>query len=292
MNLCLDSDNDGVGDLMDIDDDNDGIPDNMECGGYQEIFKENFEGATINPYVSAPVYQPGVSVNGQLFTTAGANLTSKSLLHNTGTGTYTTGDVVWGNTNIIQVLPNKTYEVSFYLREVSGITPPQIDVELNGVKVGPTITNIPNGAWMKYTRLWYSGLNITLDIRLKNLIATGSGNDFMIDEIVVMDFCKELDTDGDGIPNSLDIDSDGDGCSDAFEGGSSNTKTDSIISGPYGTNGLANSKETAADNGIINYTSSYSLAINNTISACSDKDGDGIQDVIDIDGVDNQWFKT
>lgn len=92
------------------------------------------------------------------------------------------------------------------------------------------------------------------------------------------------DTDGDGVLNHLDLDSDGDGCSDAMEGGAtSNLTANYIFTGPVGTNGLDNSLETA-DNGVVNYTSTYNLyAINASIKACTDTDGDGIVDIIDID---------
>jgi hypothetical protein len=68
-----------------------------------------------------------------------------------------------------------------------------------------------------------------------------------------------VDSDNDGIPNRLDLDSDNDGCSDAYEAGATTATTANyVFAGPYGNNGLANSKETIADNGIINYSSTYS----------------------------------
>lgn len=51
----------------------------------------------------------------------------------------------------------------------------------------------------------------------------GSGNDGM--EFII-ESCIGTDTDGDGIPNHLDLDSDGDGCSDAIEGGAAFTTSD------------------------------------------------------------------
>jgi hypothetical protein len=77
------------------------------------------------------------------------------------------------------------------------------------------------------------------------------------------------DTDGDGIVNSLDLDSDNDGCSDAFEAGATtNVAANYQFTGSVGTNGLADAKETAIDNGVVNYTLTYTNAINNTIKAC------------------------
>ena len=280
-NACADTDGDGVRDLVDIDDDNDGIIDLDECGSTSVIFTENFEGATLNPYNSAAIYQPGVSVNGQL-AAGGANGTSKSLYHNTGGGTYTSGDVVWGTRNPITVSPGKVYEISFYMLENGGGNPPQIETWVNNTKIGNAVTITTS--WVKYTYLWNSASNNKLDLDLKNLTATGAGNDFRIDEITILDKCIDADTDGDGVSNRLDLDSDNDGCSDAFEGGSTNSTTANFkFTGPFGTNGLANSKETATDNGIINYTLTYNYATNNAIKACVDTDGDGVLDLVDID---------
>jgi hypothetical protein len=85
-----------------------------------------------------------------------------------------------------------------------------------------------------------------------------------------------LDTDGDGIPNTLDLDSDGDGCPDAKEAGvngtltsgsvqngtggavtSTTTVANAIAAGPYGNNGLANGVETTTESGVVTYTSTY-----------------------------------
>ncbi|MBW4360821.1 T9SS type B sorting domain-containing protein [Flavobacterium taihuense] len=82
-----------------------------------------------------------------------------------------------------------------------------------------------------------------------------------------------IDTDNDGIPNYLDLDSDNDGIYDLIESGSN--ASDSNINGildttVFGTNGLADSLETTADSGILNYT-------------VSDTDADGIKNYTEID---------
>jgi hypothetical protein len=94
-----------------------------------------------------------------------------------------------------------------------------------------------------------------------------------------------VDTDGDGIPNSLDLDSDGDGCSDALEAGATtNTTANYVFTGAVGANGLVDALETAVDSGTINYTSTYSPnAVSDFLAACVDTDSDGINDLLDID---------
>ncbi len=95
----------------------------------------------------------------------------------------------------------------------------------------------------------------------------------------------ELDTDGDGTPNGLDLDSDGDGCSDALEAGATtDTTTDYVFTGAVGVNGFADTLETVADNGVLNYASTYSpYAISDFLAGCVDTDNDGVNDLLDID---------
>ena len=94
------------------------------------------------------------------------------------------------------------------------------------------------------------------------------------------------DTDADGINNHLDLDSDGDGCSDAIEAGSSTTATSTTVY-PTGTdtntNGLLNDYE-GTTAGTVNYTSTYTnYALSTSFNVCTDTDGDGIGDLVDLD---------
>ncbi|WNM18429.1 PKD-like domain-containing protein [Flavobacterium capsici] len=89
-----------------------------------------------------------------------------------------------------------------------------------------------------------------------------------------------VNTDGDSnasgpIYDYLDLDSDNDGIFDLVESGSGavDANNDGIVDGAaasFGSNGLSNSLETAADSGIINYT-------------VADADGDGIKNYIELD---------
>jgi hypothetical protein len=90
-----------------------------------------------------------------------------------------------------------------------------------------------------------------------------------------------------GVFNHHDVDSDGDGCSDALEAGATTNTTANFqftgTSAAFGTNGLINTLETVADNGVINYVSTYTNAISNGIAYCADSDGDGVNDTVDLD---------
>ncbi|NBU81139.1 MAG: gliding motility-associated C-terminal domain-containing protein [Flavobacteriaceae bacterium] len=83
------------------------------------------------------------------------------------------------------------------------------------------------------------------------------------------------DIDGDEVPNYLDLDSDNDGIHDLDEAGFNVTDTDAngVIDGVnFGTNGLYNPLETAADSGIIK-----------PIYVLADTDTDGIYNAIELD---------
>jgi hypothetical protein len=82
----------------------------------------------------------------------------------------------------------------------------------------------------------------------------------------------------------LDLDSDGDGCSDAREAGTTTSSTANFaFTGNVGTNGLDNTLETVADNGIYSGTYTYYFSNNSLVNACTDTDSDGIMDVKDLD---------
>jgi hypothetical protein len=99
--------------------------------------------------------------------------------------------------------------------------------------------------------------------------SSGWGDDWAVKELTISTSKCNWDLDNDGIPNRLDLDSDGDGCSDAYESGATASVVPNYrFTGTVGSNGLVNSLETAVDNGVINYTSTYSNAINTSIHTC------------------------
>lgn len=92
------------------------------------------------------------------------------------------------------------------------------------------------------------------------------------------------DTDGDGVPDYLDLDSDNDGIYDLNESGSNAPDADfnGVIDGTnFGTNGLFSSLENNPNSGVLNYTIADTNAngIANYISL--DSDGDLCNDVIE-----------
>ncbi|WP_171032349.1 DUF11 domain-containing protein [Polaribacter aestuariivivens] len=96
------------------------------------------------------------------------------------------------------------------------------------------------------------------------------------------EFVCDIDSDNDGIPNSLDSDSDNDGCSDADEAYYGTvTNADADDNGFYGSGTPtvdANGKVTTASYGTPN-----SYYLNSTVKTCNDEDNDGIPNALDLD---------
>jgi len=96
--------------------------------------------------------------------------------------------------------------------------------------------------------------------------------------------CINLDFDGDGIPNHLDLDSDNDGILDAIEannGIAPNNFFNGIINSPVGPNGMPNSAESGVNTGISNFPMTNSDASGNLDFLDIDADNDGIVDNIE-----------
>ncbi|MBL4746206.1 MAG: gliding motility-associated C-terminal domain-containing protein, partial [Flavobacteriaceae bacterium] len=99
-----------------------------------------------------------------------------------------------------------------------------------------------------------------------------SDNDGILDTVEQETATNGGDTDGDGIPDYLDLDSDNDGILDIEESSNGGTDEDGDgrVDGPYGENGFADELETSTDSG-------------EAIDEPVDTDGDGIPDFQDVD---------
>jgi hypothetical protein len=100
--------------------------------------------------------------------------------------------------------------------------------------------------------------------------------------------CLTGRSDGDIIPNHLDLDSDGDGCNDAIEAGTStNTTTNFKFTGTaadFGANGFFNTLEkTNPESNLYKSAYTYYYAIDKASNVCLDSDSDGANDIIDLD---------
>lgn len=98
-----------------------------------------------------------------------------------------------------------------------------------------------------------------------------------------------IDTDGDGVPNFIDLDSDNDGVYDLVEAnhGATDANNDGRIDGPVSANGMSQQIQIGTNSGAINYTlwDIDDDGIPNYIDL--DSDGDNCNDVIEAGFIDS-----
>ncbi len=276
-----DSDGDGIGDGCDQDDDNDGILDTDECNGglTTELFNNaqlDLAGTTAqvsfipsgwtmgNQTTNRDDFNANVlnSLNtwGVLPSSQGWSSTNTALLHSSRIGDYES------ITNTLTgLVPGATYSYSFEaalnmntsLSGSSAITGGVLEVKVDNVVAG-SYEVLYNSPARRYTFTWTQPAGDTdaeIELFTGNAIVGTAANNNQNPSFFVLggsgsfertDNMSCIDTDNDGIPNSLDLDSDGDGCPDAIEGGSttitaSNLSTSTISGGNSGAdyNGIS-----------------------------------------------------
>ncbi|MFT3932409.1 MAG: T9SS type A sorting domain-containing protein [Chitinophagaceae bacterium] len=183
-----------------------------KCTLSDTAFVEHFETTPINPYITwagnsagnSPYFkgnydcQNGVFINStEVFTQdATGRLGGTFMLNNTTAAsncTYYSGDQVWRTYYPATVMPNTDYTLNFYMgnnhtlaqsNPTSTIT--QLVPKINGVALTavPAQTNLVGDiSWKKYSYTWNSGSVNYAEIAITNNTATGTGNDFVLDEI-------------------------------------------------------------------------------------------------------------
>ncbi|WP_150546764.1 DUF4347 domain-containing protein, partial [Mesonia oceanica] len=236
-----DCDGDGIPDEVDLDNDNDGILDSVECGFCADPFVNGgFESPVIPSGTGTYAQTPADQVPG--WETTDVN----NSIEIWGDG-YLGVPAAEGNQFVeINAYSNGTLYQSFCLNGRSGTVNWAIQhrgrmgVDVAAVKFGETladaIASAPAATLTDGNTAWgsYSGTYVipegqtTLVIGFQAIsTATGSpaaGN--LIDDVRIQIIQGCIDTDGDGIVNSLDTDSDNDGCPDAIEGGAAFTAAD------------------------------------------------------------------
>jgi len=318
ISATADSDGDGIADGVDLDDDNDGIPDTVECGsGIQTI-----EGGVKNLTETLP---SGLNASNALYSQYGLIIRERSKV-----APY---NIVRDNFNIVSHSGDADNEYIFFADAVSysfeyynPFTNQKRLVDRIQVSAEPatdgsilTLTCFDDAGTVIYTGTFPDGSTMSVDTtqtlnnsKIHRFIVSGSNNTTGFDQVFVQGmsiFAGSCDTDGDAVPNHLDLDSDGDGCSDLAESGVSpvtDVSTPTSITNNNGTsygiaadklagsqlnpngtdtnnNGLNDSVENGTT-GTVSYPSTYNpYAIGSNYAACADTDGDGILDINDID---------
>ena len=259
---CLESDGDTVPDFADLDDDNDGVLDYVEQTCTATSMSKS--GITVSSEISwifqnAPAIGLNALLDGSLFQQlypSVASITNKTLLQfnfpalkvlnliELANSTSQTPFVA-GGTYKIQGSNNGITWEDIVSSQVIANTAPEL-ATTNSIKF-----DMPNN---------YKGY---FNYRIFAINVTGQAN--WSQEVYFREVtCVDINTDGDGLPNRLDLDSDGDNCPDAVEAGTTFISTSgvanaakistSVIPAPYDANGFANGLETGSGSGIYKGT--------------------------------------
>ncbi|WP_298423407.1 DUF4347 domain-containing protein [uncultured Kordia sp.] len=293
----LDTDNDGINDNVDIDDDNDGILDVDE-------------GITTTTFFFTETFGTG----GALETNLNPNVLSGDSYEGISTsmpGTWSQTDQGGnvdgaGNTNGRYLALDNNTQTLVYQR--TGITVPTGSLlsfsarvaNLEGVGAEPDASlvirdasnnilssvalNLPNSSvdqWQTIS-LNFTSPTTTITLQIENLETNTSGNVIGLDELQISSIAgQSLDTDMDGIINSLDLDSDNDGIPDNIE--AFTTQGYVVPSYVVGNNGLHNNYDATGGDNDLNATSIVTLP--NT-----DSSNDAIPDWLDLDSDNDGIF--
>ncbi|CCB68490.1 Protein of unknown function precursor; putative adhesin [Flavobacterium branchiophilum FL-15] len=264
----LDSDSDGVSDALDIDDDNDGVVDTTEMSCTPTTLTKT--GIQITSDLTYSFANGASSLQGLIDGNEAAQVT-------TPTGTF--ANATWLKFQLPSAKVLTKIEIGHAASQLlftSGST-----YKLQGsndnttwfdIVASQTYTNsTPVLATNNSAKLDMAN-NVTPYIFYRVMGISGSSAGGSAQEVYFTELkCNDLDSDSDTVVNRMDLDSDGDLCFDAKETGVTASKfnaTTGVITGSIGVNGLADDLETTADTGFINYTATYSKAINALIISC------------------------
>ncbi|RDH80768.1 MAG: hypothetical protein DIZ80_17230 [endosymbiont of Galathealinum brachiosum] len=241
----LDTDGDGIIDDIDIDDDNDGIPDSLEGDGITDS-----DGDGIVDSLDLDSDNDGITDLME------SGITNPESLDTDNNGQIDTDNPV-GTNGLADII--ETTIDSGIVNYNNGNT---IDTDGDGVEDFRDLDSDNDGI----PDVTEAGGN---DSDNNGIIGTGTP---VVDSNGLPSalITSPTDTDGDGIPDHLQLDSDGDGISDLIEGGGTDSNDDGKVDGFTDNNG------DGFDDGTLN-----------TPLPLTDTDGDGTPDYQDNDDVDN-----
>ncbi len=306
----LDSDGDGIVDFVDRDDDNDGIPDEVECAGGGSRQYGIVNGGFENPVIGNTTYRimNQREINGW-FTTASDQ---QMELWSTGFNGITAyegrqfaelnANMVAADYQIITTIPGDVLHWSFAHRGRGSSTVPdvmQIEIGPNGSAYNYSRSFSDNNtAWGYYSDTYIVPAGQTLTRFALTAISTASGSNsvgnFVDDFRMYSSSDCQLDSDRDGIPNSLDLDSDNDGIPDLVEAGGADNNGDGRVDGYTSSTNPGSLMDTDGDGWYDKYdddgTGRLGLLDSDADGILNfqdlDSDNDGIPDLIETGGTD------
>lgn len=348
--VFVDTDNDGVEDLIDIDDDNDGIPDIMEqycsnsslansisgSGVHQEdIYWFNWTDIDFSNGLQNGDSQTFTLSTGTQITATISNVVN---LGNQGGTRYVADDInTWSGARIhylyntlgIQEVfhsgggngDDVSFDISFSAQKNG--RPQYLDyIAFDGESTNGSgeyiYMNTDGGNWVALEHYGSGAVHTgsgTQSVTITNTESSGVGNTIFYSEnalqfsislnshggqAIGFGIYLECDSDNDGIFNHLDLDSDNDGIPDIVEAGGADVDGDGRVDNPLDTDndGLADVFETAHGSssvlfdpngdGINEQTGDFDGdQLGNWVDL--DSDGDGISDVTEAGGTDNDY---
>ena len=289
----VDTDGDGVADLYDFDDDNDGIPDlkeNLPCNtSLIELFPNSgFEagntgfssgyGFVNNTYRALwPEGRYAIVDNANIVHDNFANCSSGHGNMMVVNGSVNADLIVWSSGSIA-VTPYTDYTLRVQIASVNPANPAQLIFNVNGENIGSQFNaTTTNCEWKNAEAIWNSGSSNRATFEVVNLNLVGGGNDFAIDNISCT-YRNTCDSDGDGIPDQLDLDSDNDGIYDIVEAGGITAGNGTIL-------GFTDTDGDGLSDNVDNVDSGKGASeLQSGIPlANADIDGDGLANTVDLD---------
>jgi len=293
IQLLVDTDGDGVADLYDYDDDNDGVRDfteNLPCNkSLEELFPNSgFEEGNVG-FSSGYGYATGYNSlypEGLYSIQSDASSVHNNFSNCTGHGNMMVvngspnADLIVWSSGAIAVEPYTDYTLRVQIASVTSSNPAQLIFNVNGENIGTQFNaTSTNCEWTNAETIWNSGNSTRATFEIVNLNLIAGGNDFAIDNVSCT-YWSICDTDGDLIPDQLDLDSDNDGIYDIVEsGGSAINAGDGTISGFVDADGDGLSDN--VDN--IDSGKGAGEVMSGTPLIIVDTDGDGWVNPVDLD---------
>lgn len=292
IDFCMsvvDTDDDGILDVIDIDDDNDGIPDIEELCEIQTI------AATGKIEVEVQLDGYASETSWTLKNSAGSTVLSS--------GVYGSSDNNTLATATYDPAPEDTYTFNILDSYGDGLccsSAGYYQVKLDGsILIGPVNGNFGSSATHSLSIIGRSMDCLSAD---PSLDSDGDGTVNYADSdycsLNAQGVCSSLDKDSDGVPDFLDLDSDNDGIQDLVEVGgadddgdgrgdySTDTDNDGLLDGFETANGSTTSLLDTDGDGVNNTDGDFDQDnLPNWLDL--DADGDGITDVIEAGGSDS-----
>ncbi|AZQ57751.1 DUF11 domain-containing protein [Maribacter sp. MJ134] len=267
ITILNDFDNDGIVDITDLDDDNDGILDSVECPngdtvlwvtdgtasleeqntidklivlGFSVTVVDDAVGGNADNYGATFIYEDALSGTAlanvsNLTTTTKGIITSEPALHDDILGAAVGGN---SSSTAVNILDN-THPIT------DGLSLGNYDIgdahyHGNGLTTGTVLARDPNNneasivVWKENDAMEVGtapGKRAIVPFANGNGGFNSAGENLLVKAII---WTAAIDTDNDGLPDSLDLDSDNDGCSDAIEA-YNDVNADGGDGGAYGT---------------------------------------------------------